>query len=367
MRLIRTYILILVAGVLASSSAYAQTKEQIDLARDLAKEGLEYAEAGQFEEALKQFRYAQRLTPDDIKLTILIGQTLFRQELYEEVVIEILPLIETKNANDRCYQLIGNAFDMMGRPDDAVKMYKKGLFRFERSPVLYMELGILEYARGRDSIAREWWEKGIEMDPTAAANYYWAAKAYSRSRQPIRAIIYSEIYINMDRASERTREMSRLLYSTLMNCISVDSNGAPTFEFSKDVSHNYSLLNQKKARKMTFEEAYTFCWYLAFLEPVDSLDLHSLMAKREKFARIWDQTFGKKRKVQMFEWQRYLAGQGYFEPYHYWLFYDGDPAAYKTWYDQNKDVYLDFNAWFRNHPMPLEIDGVHGPALFRAK
>ncbi len=360
-------ILILISVLGLRITVVSQTREQIDLAMDLARGGLEFLEEGEFEDALRQFRYAQRLTPADAELSILIGQTLFRQAKYEEVIIEIIPLVETKGANDRCYQLLGNSFDMLGRTEDAVRIYMKGLERFPLSAVLHMELGILEFADGNDAAACGWWEKGIVANPAAAANYYWAAKGYSATGQPIRTILYAEIYMNLDRSSERTREMSSLLYQTLKNCISVSDSGAIEFGFSDSVAGDYSLLNMKKVKKMSFAEAYTFVWYLSFMDPVDSVEPDVLFEKRERFARIWEELMSRSKSVQLFEWHRYLISQGYFEPYHFWIFYDGNPDEWKTWFDSHKDVYLDFDIWFANHPMPLELSGLHGPALFGVK
>jgi tetratricopeptide (TPR) repeat protein len=89
-------------------------------------------------------------------------------------------------------------------------MYKKALKRFPKSGALYSEYGELLWAK-KDYDAIEYWEKGIQTDPSYAGNYYNAAVFHFYTKDKVWTLIYGEIFVNMEYLTERATTIKKLL------------------------------------------------------------------------------------------------------------------------------------------------------------
>ena len=61
----------------------------------------------------------------------------------------------------------------------------------------------------------DYWEKGIEKDPSYARNYYNACKFYALQQDYVWSMIYGEIFVNLDPYGIKTAEIKDLV---LNNC-----------------------------------------------------------------------------------------------------------------------------------------------------
>lgn len=57
-----------------------------------------------------------------------------------------------------------------------------------------------------------------------SSNYFQLAKLYLNSNNKLVGIIYSELFINIERTTKRTQEMSELLYKTYKSLITLQEN-----------------------------------------------------------------------------------------------------------------------------------------------
>ena len=77
-----------------------------------------------------------------------------------------------------------------------------------------------------------YFEKGIEVNPMFASNYFRAAKIYCNSSEEVWGMIYGEIFINLERTNDRTFKISKLLFDTYKSEITFTSETA-TLVFQK--------------------------------------------------------------------------------------------------------------------------------------
>ena len=77
-----------------------------------------------------------------------------------------------------------------------------------------------DYAKALEIMqAIPYYEKGIEMAPEYPSNYYRLARIYCNSENEIWGVIYGEIFMNLERNTQRTREISALLYQTYQKAL----------------------------------------------------------------------------------------------------------------------------------------------------
>ena len=127
---------------------------------------------------------------------------------YKRVVKDGKALLSNPDVEPQCYQMVGNALDVIGKTDDAVKMYDKGLEKFPESGILRLEKGNIHYMHKRYNEALTEYTRGIEAEPSFPSNYYRAALLYAGSTEPLWAIMYAEVVRNLIPQSARAVEMS---------------------------------------------------------------------------------------------------------------------------------------------------------------
>ena len=110
----------------------------------------------------------------------------------------------------------------------------------------------------------------------------------------ILVIGYSEIFINLERNSKRTKEISKLLFDTYKKSIKVSSETTGGVEFSKRMIINVNE-NPTIPLEMSFGLTMTLSLGLNMLNNEKSISIKSLNAIRQNFITNW---FNQKRNKE---------------------------------------------------------------------
>lgn len=110
---------------------YAQTNEQ--KAEDLGNRAVEVMDKGDVAEAVSMLKEAQKLDPSRFDYPYEIAYAHYIQKEYKEAIKVLEKLRSHKNATDRLYQLLGNSYDLIGKPSRAIDTYNDGLKVFPNS------------------------------------------------------------------------------------------------------------------------------------------------------------------------------------------------------------------------------------------
>ena len=216
------YRLIAVLIVLFCSTAFSQTDGE--KAEKLAREAIQKMDAGFTAESIELLNQAIELDPENkLYYDYEIAFAYQIDKKYPEAIEILEGLLDDEKVHGQIYQTLGNLYDYNGDPEKAVETYKKGLEIFPDYGGLYLELANITGFTLKDyDKALQLYEMGIKADPMFPSNYYWAAKYYMSSTIKVHGIIYAEIFMNLERNSQRTQEISKMLYDTYyenINCI----------------------------------------------------------------------------------------------------------------------------------------------------
>ena len=85
-------------------------KEQ---ALEKGSEAVKFVDNGKFDESIKLLEEAQKLDPDDINYPYELAYTYYLKKDYKKAAKIAESLLTHKNVNDRVYQLLGNAYDIL--------------------------------------------------------------------------------------------------------------------------------------------------------------------------------------------------------------------------------------------------------------
>ncbi|MBC7487818.1 MAG: tetratricopeptide repeat protein [Cytophagaceae bacterium] len=338
------------------SLGHVELKAQSNEDKALAKgqEAIRLVDEGKYAEGIKRLEEAQKLDSKNTTYPYEMAHAYYSQKDYRKAIKYLEPLVKQKTAKENVYQLIGNSYDLLNEKGKALTTYDDGLKEFPNSGSLHLEKGNMALFKEDYNSALAYYEKGIEVDPQFASNYYWAARIYCSSTEKVWGVLYGEIFINLERNSKRSGEISKLLYDTYKGAIKFTSDTSISVSFSKQATMDISNLQKGGEMKMPYGTfVYEMTMTMAILHE-KKIDLVSLNRIRSNFVDVYYKNGNDTKYANvLFDYQQQLKKAGYFEVYNYWLLGKGEEAVFSTWRIENKAKWEEFVAWFNEHKLTL--------------
>lgn len=307
---------ILIASVNASVFAQDNPKQTAET----------FMRSGDFDNAILVLNSALKQNPNDLDLQkdLVLSYTYKRD--FAKALDVVKPLLERDDIDEQTYQVAGNVYRALAMTKDGEKMYKKALKKFPNSGPLYSEFGEMLWDM-KDYSAIQEWEKGIELDPSYAGNYYNAASYYYFTKDKVWTLIYGEIFVNMESLTERSTEVKKMLLDTYKQKLftDVDSKDKKQSDFEKAVAEIFNKQSSLTSKGITIE---------------------TLNMIRTRFILDWYNTYAKKFPFRLFDYQQQLIREGMFESYNEWLFGPADNlASFDQWTKNNSEAYTKFTSF----------------------
>lgn len=356
--------ILIVVMVLLSSIGYAQSDK--DKAVDLCKEAIHLMDNGDVKKSLELLDQARELDPKNMTYIFETGYAYYISGDFAEAVVYFKKAMKDKKLTDTHFTMLGNAYDSNKQPKKALATYLKGIKKFPNSGKLYVELGILALNNELINEAITYWEKGVEVEPNYASNYYYLTTMFCQSQEPIWGLMYGEIFRQLEPKSNRSIEISKLLFDTYAGLYEAKSDTSGTFNLTKKgfqivVTDVDDLMKSiKKGRLLPFEGTYATSFTIAgadwSLNP-DSVSIDKIHNLRQRFVNNW---FGDKKDYKNFpntllDYQKKVSDAGYLKYYDYWIFLGGHIDSFEAWYEveENNVKFGEFLEWYNSNPLML--------------
>jgi tetratricopeptide (TPR) repeat protein len=274
-------------------------------------------------------------------------------EEFEESIETLNFIIDKKRDNEMVYELLGENHIKLDSLDQAFNIYVKGIKKFPNEGVLYEQIGRLEMSKDSYFSALEHFENGILMAPNYPGNYYWSSKIYCNSTEEVWGLIYGEIFINLERNTNRTEEISELLYNTLEREIKFNKDSTISVNICQD--RNMAIDENDTIEKPSFGKNVVELNLIKSLVDLDEISLRSLDKMRENFiTHYYKNPSEYYNSHQLFEFHKELITHGHFEAYNYWLFMMGDVEIFKQWEKDNSSQWIHFLDWFKENSLNVD-------------
>ena len=352
----KTYkIICLLALILAGQFSYGQTNKE--LALEKAKEGVKLEDQeNKFDDAITLFSEAQKLDPENINYPYEMAYAYIGKKEYKKASDILEQLLNHKDVHARVYQALGNAYDYQGKPKKAIETYEKGIKKFPNSGEIYLELGNMKMVNKEYAKALVYYEKGIEVDPKFPSNYYWASKIFCSSDEEVWGMIYGEIFMNLERNSNRTAEISKMLFDTYKNEIKFTSDTSFGISFSKVSTINIADLKDPKKFKLPFGSGVYEMTMIMAIAGEKVIDINSLDNIRTRFLESYFKGNSAKDYPNiLFDYQQKVMNAGHMEAYNHWILMKGDENGFEKWHSENKQKWDDFVNWFSDNQLQLDL------------
>jgi tetratricopeptide (TPR) repeat protein len=338
------------------------TAAEVDAAKAITyyQHGLKLMRQSNFKGAMESFGDAVDLDSSKTVYLYQLGLANFYGKNYKQTIEVMKALIKKDAYTDRYYQMMGQSYVELREPNKAYSVYLDGIKKMPKSGSLNCELGRIEYDHNNFNLAIQYWENGILCEPNYPSNYYYATKAYSRTSEKIWSVIYGEIFINLEISSQRTYEISRVIYEVYRQSIYIKSDKYK-YVFFSDVPNRFSpkMMKDTLLSRKNFEHAYTITSRKCLTEFKTEFNLPELIKFRHKFVTKWyDKNYPVDYPNALFEYHRTLLSADFYDCYNYWLLSKGDVMEFNLWYERNQKKYDQFVKWLTDHPLEITKNNV---------
>lgn len=342
MNLFRTGILSSLSVIIFSFNAFAQTNWPSPEVEQMYKDARGFSMQGNLREAILLYKRAIQIAPNILVLQRDLANAYYLSGNNEEARNTMEPIIKSGEADEQSYQIMAASLDDAKEFKKARNMLDKGLEKYPHSGLLYHEMGKLYENDNNKKSALKYWLEGIQQDPSYHVNYYEAARTYMETTKTVWAIIYGEIFVNLEQQTPRANETRVMLiaaYKRLFNSFAVGD--MPKFNSKK-----------KSIEPEGFEQAV----YNTFLQlsPLvsDGVNTENLIMLRTRFMIDWWKQYHQKYPFTLFNREDEMLREGYFDAYNQWLFGKANnQLEYEAWTKFHPETMPAFDNWLREHPM----------------
>lgn len=326
----------------------AQAQTNREKAIELKNQAIELMDKGKIDESLTLLKQAQEMDPKYINTPYEIAFAYQLAKEYDKSIETAKPLLKHPDVFDLVYQLIGNSYDMKGEKDKAIQYYDKGLKKFPKSGNLYLEKGIVLASQEKWDEALNTWESGIIADPTHSSNYFYAAKILSQTAEKIWGVYYGEIFLNLESNTQRTQQISKLIYDTYKLCLPIKDN-----KWNLAFSHKATNIafGNIKDFKFSFETTHNLAMEQGYKNVDPQFTIENIIKVRKQFLIKWNEDFSKTYPNAIFQYHDKLIRNNMFDAYYYWILKDGSTVEFNSWKSKNQSTYDNFLAWFNENPL----------------
>lgn len=351
--------LFLLVAVVAIISAQAQTKADLS---ETALENLDKAHmltnSGENEAAMEILNKLDKENPNNYSILWEMTYTYWHSGEYNKG-LEICKRLENHPAASyHAYQLEGNCLQGMGKEEEAIKAYNRGLERFPNSAVLYIEQGKIANGKQDYEKACELYEKAIEAEPSEPWSYWFLAVLYADSDEPVWSIMYGEaarlLTMNKDEYTEDTKELSELLDYVYHDNIGIpveDPYPVWTPYYWDKTADSTGTTQERLPLPVAFNQEMATA--LRALNPESEITLQSLIDVRGRFIDSFFERFTNDYDVPIFDYQRLVRQSGHWQAYNMMLFGLADKEGFNHWYKTDptaREQMEAFTHWYEEHP-----------------
>lgn len=326
--------------LLISNVIFAQTNSEI--AWNKAKDAIKLMDDGKIEESIKILEDCKILDPENYTYSYEIAYAHVLKKDYKEAIKILKKTKKYKTANSQVYQMSGNCYSYLGKPERAIKEYEEGMKRFPNSGNLHLEKGNIYLGEEKYDEAIRNYEKGIEAEPMFSSNYFRLAKLYLNSNNKLAGIIYGELFMNIERTTQRTQEISELLYETYKSSITLGENESK-IEFC-DIIIDAKNINTDEI-KLPFCAIFGKSFILSIIGQTE-FNLKTLSEIRSSFIENYFKEDYQNYPNVLFDYHKELIDNNLFEAYNYYLFQMGAENEFNEWLDNNSEKYDKFVEWY---------------------
>ncbi len=161
------------------ATTIAKIEERFLDAYSFLRAGMANERTGNYDGAVRIYRRALQIEPDNVELLNALGFSLFQQGKSQEAVVELEKALEVDPKHWKAHNNMALASIDLGEFELAEAHYRESL-AIEPQPAIYNDLGFVLERMGLSEDAIAAYRKALELDPGSAAAQYNLGSALAR-------------------------------------------------------------------------------------------------------------------------------------------------------------------------------------------
>lgn len=317
-----------VTGLFISACVTLTAQNTISAERQRART---FMQSGDLDNAVLVLTKASESNKNDVDLQKDLALAYYYKKDYARALETIKPVIASPDCDPSAYQLAGNVYRAQENYKEAERMYKEGIKDFPNSGPLHNDYGELLDIQKNPLGAIDQWQKGIQVAPSYGGNYYNAAVYYYKQQDDkIWAIIYGEIYANMESLNPRSNSIKKMVLDAYKQKLFISNN------LKADAA------NQKNAFAKAVIETFAKQSGIS----AQGITPESLAMIRTRFILDWNASYATTFPFRLFDYHQQLMKDGLFDAYNQWMFGPVDnQSSFEKWAQNHKEEYDKFTAF----------------------
>ena len=162
------------------ATTIAKIDEQFLDAYSFLRAGMANERTGNYDGAVRIYRRALQIEPDNVELLNALGFSLFQQGKSQEAVVALQKALEVDPKHAKAHNNMALASIDLGEFELAEAHYRESL-AIEPQPAIYNDLGFVLERMGLSEDATAAYRKALELDPKSSAAQYNLGSALARS------------------------------------------------------------------------------------------------------------------------------------------------------------------------------------------
>ncbi|MCB9045432.1 MAG: tetratricopeptide repeat protein [Chitinophagales bacterium] len=323
-----------------AAHAQAQVSWPSPEVEQLYNQARQYHSQGKLRDAIIRYQQAIQIAPEIVLLHRELAYAYYLAQGYDEAMATLEPIIKQQKADAETYKIMAQCLVAVKETKKAKKLLRDAITQMPGSGPLYNQMGLVYEQDNELVYALESWLDGIDKDPGYHLNYYDAARMYMNTDKVVWAILYGEMFVNMEQQTKRaydTRNMILEAYKRLFTTLSTGS--VPKYGSAGN------------AGTVSFEEA-VYNTYI-HLSPLmsDGYTTENLMMLRTRFIMDWTLQYASQYPFSLFARHDDMIRNGYFDVYNQWLLgIVENKNQYDAWTKFHPDAIKRLETWLARNP-----------------
>lgn len=296
--------------------------------------------ARDYDKAINIYFQAIRLQPNNIVLRRDLAYAYYLSGRYNDGIKVLEEIVRSGQADEASYQLLSALENANGNKRGAARLIDEGLKKYPHSGALLYSKGNMALGSGKkNEQALRYYVEGIRAEPQYANNYLTAAKILLENEKPVWAIIYAEIFVNLEPESNKSIEGKKMLLDAYKQLFAAQSAGAlPT----------YNKVNKNK--KLSFEDAVKLIYSNNYLTVAHEMNLENITMLRVRFLLDWMANYSLN-DHSLFRFYDGLIKNGQFEAYNQFLLGAiTDSGTFSAWVQRNGTALKAMSEYIKRSP-----------------
>ena len=331
-------------------------KPETEAQKSAVMEGIKFHDQKQFDAAIKKYNEVLSVNPDS---TLALYELAISQYAHGDKEAAIETAVRGSKYKSQhlalFYQVIANVIDDVGKPNEAIRIYREGIefIKDDKSmrphlSSMHFNLGVTYVRQNKYAEARPELKKAVEYNYAYASPHYLLSEVYLNGKYKVPAIAAAARFLSLEFSTQRSVRAAAIIRSALKPAPKNDKTG------------NIDIFVDLNAPKDEGDYGMFDLFLGTLTLPGEGKDKNTTEEERfaDGFASFVGLLDGDKKNSTTFVGKNYvpflseMRKRGFVKPFAYIVLHRTGSAEAQKWISENGDSTMAFLTWAKTYELP---------------